>query len=276
MKLEKISLVYFSPTSTTRIVLEEIAKGMDKIVTGIVDITHPEIRNNAVPEFKDEVVLIGAPVYAGRIPQTAARYFKSIKARGIPAVLVVLYGNREFDDALLELKDICVACGFVPLAAGAFIGEHSFCNDEFSIAPGRPDKKDLEMALIFGKQIAGLLDRIDNVLDMAPLDVPGNFPYKEGMSPGAVPFIDVTEDCDDCGICMTVCPENAIDETDTYSTLDDRCIYCCACIKACPQQARILKDSHIKDKAMWLSENCSERKDPRTFLPGGTDCWDSV
>jgi len=211
MKLEKISLVYFSPTSTTRIVLEEIAKGMDKIITGTVDITNPEIRSAAVPGFKDEVVLIGAPVYAGRLPQTAARYFKSIRARGIPAVLVVLYGNREFDDALLELKDICLACGFVPLAAGAFIGEHSFCSDEFSIAPNRPDKKDLKTASAFGKQIAGLLDRIDNVLDIAPLDVPGNFPYKEGMPSGADPFIDVTEDCDGCGICATCCPTEAID-----------------------------------------------------------------
>ncbi len=271
MKLEKTFLVYFSPTSTTRIVLEEIVKGMDKVVAGAVDITNPENRNTAVPEFKDEVVLIGAPVYGGRLPQTAARYFKSIRARGVPAVLVVLYGNREFEDALLELKDICLACGFVPLAAGAFIGEHSFCSSEFSIAPNRPDKKDLKTASAFGKEITGLLDRIDSVLDIAPLDVPGNFPYKEGMPSSVDPFIDVTEDCDGCGICTTVCPENAIDETDNYAALNDGCIYCCACIKACPQQARILKDGFIKDKARWLSETCSVRKDPHTFLAEGTD-----
>ena len=40
-----------------------------------------------------------------------------------PAVLVVVYGNRAYDDALLELSDIATGAGFVPLAAGAFVGE---------------------------------------------------------------------------------------------------------------------------------------------------------
>lgn len=269
MNPKKTTLLYFSPTATTRIVLEEIAKGIGKDVAAAIDITSPEIRAQAPPEFGEDLVLIGAPVYGGRLPKDAATYFKTVRASGTLAVLVVLYGNREFEDALLELKNIVVEDGFFPLAAGAFIGEHSWANDEFLIAMNRPDETDCKNAVSFGKQIAGLLDRNENPVALTPVDVPGNFPYKDSMSLGPLQFIDVTEDCDGCGICLTVCPKNAIDEARTYSTIEKDCIYCCACIKACPPQARILKDSPIKDKAKWLSENCAQRKEPQIFLAGG-------
>lgn len=265
MKSENISLIYFSPTSTTRIILEEIAKGLGNKVSSVVDITRPEMRNQKAPGFKNDVVLIGAPVYAGRVAKDAADYFKTINGSGSLAILVVLYGNREFEDALLELKNIAVDRGFLPVAAGAFIGEHSFSNDEVAIARNRPDEDDLEKAFLFGKKLADGLSTIDNPKDIIPVQVPGNFPYREGMG-GSAAFIDVTEACDDCGICVTACPKNAIDESDNYSTIDENCIFCCACIKACPQQARILKDGPIKDKAKWLSENCAERKEPCTYL----------
>jgi len=266
MNPEKTTLLYFSPTATTRIILEEIAKGIGKDVSAAIDITSPEIRTQTPPEFGEDLVLIGAPVYGGRLPKDAATYFKAVRASGSLAVLVVLYGNREFEDALLELRDISVEDGFFPLAAGAFIGEHSFANNEFLIALNRPDEKDLEKAFLFGKQVADLLNGNENLAELTPVDVPGNFPYKESMSLGPLQFIDVTDDCDACGICITVCPKNAIDEADTYSTIEKDCIYCCACIKACPLQARVLKDSPIKNKAKWLSENYARRKEPQIFL----------
>ena len=266
MKTENLSLVYFSPTSTTGIVLEEIARGLGQESPKIFDITRPDIRNQVAPIFENEVVLIGAPVYSGRVSKDAAAYLKTLKGSGSLAIVVVVYGNREFDDALLELKNIAVDSGFGVLAGGAFIGEHSFSDNEFLIAPNRPDEVDLEKAFLFGRQIASLLEGLETPTDISGVEVPGNFPYKEGMGDGAFAFIDVTEDCDDCGICAAACPKEAIDEADHYSTIDARCIFCCACIKACPQQARIMKVGPMKDKAKWLSENCAERKEPQTYL----------
>lgn len=268
MKLENTTLIYFSPTSTTRIVMEEIAKGIGKETSITLDITSPEVRNQPAPEFKNNMVIIGAPVYAGRVAKDAVDYFKTINGSGSLAILVVLYGNREFEDALLELKNIVVDQGFIPFAAGAFIGEHSFSNNEFLIAANRPDDDDLKKAFLFGKQIAGLLNDIESVTDIIPVQVPGNFPYREGMGNKAFSFINVTEDCDNCGICVVACPKNAIDESNAYSTIDENCIFCCACIKACPPQARILKNGPIRDKAKWLNENCSQRKEPQTYLSG--------
>lgn len=65
----------------------------------------------------------------------------------------VMYGNREYEDALLELNNIVVEAGFQPVAGGAFIDEHSFENDSTPIAKGRPDIKDLQKATEFGRTI---------------------------------------------------------------------------------------------------------------------------
>lgn len=268
MKPEQLSLLYFSPTATTRIILEEIAGGTGLEVTNTIDITLPANRDRAIPSFSHELVLVGAPVYGGRLPTDAADCFKRLTASRTPAVLVVLYGNRDFDDALLELKDITSDRGFIPVAGAAFIGEHSFCSEEFVIARNRPDDKDLKKARDFGQQISGLLDRYPSVNDIPALTVPGNHPYKTVASRGVIPFLEVTEDCTQCGICVSVCPKDCIDASDNYTTDDAVCIHCCACIKVCPEQARVLKDSPIKDIARWLSENCGKRKEPRTFLPG--------
>jgi hypothetical protein len=94
--------------------------------------------------IENDVVVIGAPVYAGRVAKDAVDYFKTINGAGSLAILVVLYGNREFEDALLELKNIAIDQGFIPFAASAFIGEHSFSSKEFLIAFNRPDEDDLK------------------------------------------------------------------------------------------------------------------------------------
>ncbi|MDD9302427.1 MAG: 4Fe-4S binding protein [Desulfobacter sp.] len=262
--MKEITLIYFSPTQTTRTVLEEIAKGMGKKVAKVVDITLPATRFQLAPKFENEIVLMGAPVYSGRIPKDAADYFKTLQADHTPVVPVVVYGNREFDDALLELTDIAQDCGFDPMAASAFVGEHSFSSTEFPTALNRPDAQDLEQAFAFGKKIA---EHLETGKAPGALKVPGNHPYKQGMGKGAFAFIDVSDDCDDCGVCVTACPKEAVDETKGYATIDDRCIFCCACIKACPQNARSLKEGPMKDKAKWLNENCSTRKDPQIFFP---------
>lgn len=268
MEPKQVSLVYFSPTNTTKTILEEIAKGMGKEVTHVIDLTKPESRSNSSYELNDTLLLVGAPVYAGRLPEDFVETFKKFKGSGNPAVLTVLYGNRAFDDALLELKDIASECGFVPMAASAFIGEHSWASKEFPIAVDRPDASDLEKAFLFGKQIADFFGNTTEGAQIKPVEVPGNFPYRDGMGAGKFSFITVTDDCDECGVCIDVCPKEAIDESDNYATLPESCIFCCACIKSCPQGARVLSDADtpVKEKAKMLYENFQARKEPETFF----------
>lgn len=72
---------------------------------------------------EDELVICGTPVYAAECQNLFLPYLKEkIKGGGALAVPIVLFGNRNFDDALAELRDILAGDGFYPLAAGGFCG----------------------------------------------------------------------------------------------------------------------------------------------------------
>ena len=271
--MKKITLVYFSPTKTTETVLRAITQGLAQSleISGseitAINVTHPEIRDTVLAPFDDnDIVLLGAPVYAGRLPADAADFFKKLTASNTPAILTVVYGNREYDDALLELKDVASACGFIPVSGATFIGEHSFASTEIPVAINRPDEKDRKQAEDFGADTGKLLKKTKNLKKISALKVPGNFPYKEGMGKGAPDFIEVTDSCTNCGICAAACPSNAIDVEHGFTTIAVDCILCCACIKACPEQARLMKDGPIKDKAKWLNETCSTPKPVQFFF----------
>ncbi|MFC1964422.1 4Fe-4S binding protein [Chloroflexota bacterium] len=230
------------------------------------DFTMPEAETMEYEEITGGLAIIGAPVYAGRIPLEAVRRFQMLRANDVPVVLVVLYGNREYDDALLELKDLAEGLGFKPVAGGAFIGEHSYSNEDMPIAKGRPDAADVKQAQEFGEKIIDLLSAIDSLSNLSPLQLPGNFPYIERRpTSGITPVTDETL-CNKCEICVTVCPTNSITVNDTVQSDHDTCIWCCACVKYCPLQARHLNDSVINQKRERLYLDCSERKEPELYI----------
>ena len=135
MNIDSVNLIYFSPTGTSKKIVEAIARGMRTDTGGQLDLTPPAAKTRAFDELHSGLAIIGAPGYSGRIPIDAIDRLRRIKANDTPAVIVVLYGNREFDDALLELKNLIVDAGFKPVAGSAFIGEHSFSNDDTRLLP---------------------------------------------------------------------------------------------------------------------------------------------
>ena len=272
MNIKTVSTLFFSPTHTTRTVVKNIAKGMDCEVALSVNITRQEVRDQAAPKLPGDLVIIGVPVYGGRVPKIAAEYLNTLEGSGIPAVVVAVYGNREFEDALLELKDTAVRTGFIPVAGAAFIGEHSFSHDTHPIAPGRPDSSDRETARNFGRTIARALAPVEGPGSIGALEVPGNSPYKDLPALPVIPFIEVLEDCDECNTCAVICPVQAIDAENGFETDDALCIRCCACIKVCPRKARQMTDSPLKEKAVILHRNCSEPKAPELFFAAGLEC----
>jgi ferredoxin len=253
-------LVYFSPTGTTKKICASIARGL-----GAKDITHYDM---TLPDagFKtvltDGVAIIGLPVYAGRVPELCLRRLQSITSKGVPAVLVALYGNREFEDALVELRDMSVVQGFNVIAAGAFIGEHSYSTPACPIAAGRPNTEDLNLAVQFGKQIAAKIDR--NAFDSPEID--GNVPYKERVQIGGVAPETDSKKCTLCGECATVCPAGIINVSDSVTTHADNCIMCCACVKTCEVEARSFNHPRIEERRAMLRKNCSTPKMPEVFL----------
>jgi ferredoxin/flavodoxin len=258
--MRTVHLIYFSPTGTTRKVSESIARGLGANKVVHHDLTLPGARIETV--LTDGVAIIGIPVYAGRVPELCLQRLRAITARRMPAVLVALYGNREFDDALVELRDLSVARGFNVIAAGAFVGEHSFSTPTQPIAAGRPDAEDLKLAVRFGKQVAA---KIEGGNFDAP-DIDGNVPYKERPKFGGVAPETDSERCKLCAKCAAVCPSGVIDVADSVATDAENCIMCCACVKACEAEARSFTHPRVEGSRAMLQKNCSTPKAPEFFI----------
>lgn len=266
MKISQIKLVYFSATGTTKKILESIAAGTKVEHVEHMNLTGPDSAVKLNQLSSNELVILGAPVYGGRLPVDAVNRFKNLKADKTPAVIVVLYGNRAFDDALLELKNLTIELGFNPVAGGAFIGEHSFATKDFPIAAGRPDQQDIEMAIDFGARIMDKIKQVTSPDKPMDLMLPGKFPYEaSGARVMEVSPITRQDTCSLCGTCSEVCPTAAISVNESVETETDRCIRCCACIKNCPEEARFFQDDMMETITKWLNENCSERKEPQVF-----------
>jgi Fe-S-cluster-containing hydrogenase component 2 len=267
MNINSLKLIYFSPTQTTRKIVEGIAQGIQIAEVEHVDLTPPDTRMRKLMEMhRNELAIIGSPVYTGRLPTDAIHRLQRLRGNNTPAVIVVIYGNRAYEDALLELRDVASKAGFKPVAAGVFIGEHSLSNNATPIAAGRPDAEDLRKANEFGKMIHQKIRNMQAPDEMSLLQVPGNSPYRE---PTVLPKISpVTQEivCTKCEKCAQVCPTAAITVKDTVVTDQGACIRCCACIKTCPTGARMMEDPRMRQKAEQLSINCRERKEPETYM----------
>jgi ferredoxin len=262
MKPSKVELIYYSPTGTSKKVLEGVAKGLGIKGVEHIDLTPIEAvtKSHSVPAR--ELAVIAVPVYGGRVPIVAAQRLKTVKGNGTPAVIVTLYGNRAFEDALIELKDIATEQGFKPVAGAAFIGEHSFSNDSTPIAVGRPDKEDLEKAKAFGEKVKTKIEGMEKPVEV---NVPGNKPYRERNPVPRAPETTV-ETCTLCGACAEVCPTKAVTVTDKVETVKENCSACSACVKACPTGARVWTNEGVKKAAVWLVTNYSKRREPEFFF----------
>lgn len=270
MKVQRIRMIYFSATDTTKTVVRRIGGQLAQVWGLSVqedDFTLPAARETDIVCGADELAVVGVPVYAGRVPNKLLPYVRDhIKGNETPVVAVVLFGNRDYDDALIELRDVLGANGFCAIAGAAFVGEHSFSN---TLAAGRPDAEDLQLADSFAQDIAKKLDAMEQ-LPTQPVTVKGNTPLKPYYTPPhAREYLKVkpvlNDNCTGCGLCASLCPTGAIDPQDVRQ-YRGACIKCGACIKKCPQKVRYFDNEIYLSHKRALEENFTRRAQVELFL----------
>lgn len=267
----RINTIYFSATGTTRKVVSGIA---DKLLENLgtiaknIDFTLPEGRKKQVVFTVEDVVIVGVPVYAGRVPNVLLKYLNTISGNNALAIPIVVYGNRNYDDALIELKDILGTNGFTVIAGGAFVGEHSFSK---TLGKNRPDEKDMAIINDFACKISEKL--MSNNKNQA-IEVKGNTPYRKYYMPkdrdgNPVDIRKVTpktnSNCTDCKLCVSICPMGSIDAKDV-SRINGICIKCGACIKKCPMQAKYFDDESYLRHKHELEIDFKNRREPELFI----------
>ncbi|MCD7900135.1 MAG: EFR1 family ferrodoxin [Bacteroides sp.] len=262
MQIPEINAVYFSATKTTR----KIVRTITHQFTGKIneyDITQSSLAENIIIG-SENLLLVGVPVYAGRIPAIAIDALNRFKGNNTPAVIICVYGNRDYDDALLEMKDLVENNGFKVISAAAFIAQHSIFP---KVGQNRPDEKDFIKIDEFGTKTAGILKSITDITTLPDLEVKGNRPYK---TPGKIPLQPKGDKkCIECGTCVKRCPVKAIPTDNPRKTEKDLCISCGRCIVVCPQKARHYGGLLYKLAGNKFIKANSERKEPTVVFSNG-------
>ena len=252
-----IKQITFSPTGGTKKVADAIGSGISNEME-CIELCTPESDIATTSLSNDDLAIIAAPVYGGRIPALAIERLKSmVKANGAKCAIVAVYGNRAYDDALLELHKTCTEMGFNVIAAVGAVAEHSIIR---KYGAGRPDADDLKELKAFGVKIKNAAEAGKTLAETA---MKGNFPYKKAM---AGPNPTVSKKCTDCGLCAKQCPVGAIPLTDLRKVNKELCVSCMRCVSICPNEARSIGKIMHTMIALAIKKGCAERKQNELFI----------
>lgn len=246
----------FSPTGGTKKSADLFMEAFSPERT-LIDLSDPHCDYDALSFRAEDVCLIAVPSFGGRAPKDAIARLSRIHGGGASAILMVVYGNRDYEDTLLELQDTLEARNFRCVAAMTTVAEHSFLHQ---YATGRPNADDAAELAAFAGSIRSKLESGEG----APLSLPGNRPYRSfdgiPMKPKA------GRACTQCGLCAKNCPVNAIPLDHPNETDTSRCISCMRCISICPQQARHVNKLMVTMVGTAMKKHFAQYKKAELFL----------
>ena len=202
----------------------------------------------------EDICLVAVPSFGGRVPAIATERLQMMQGGGAKAILVVVYGNRAYEDTFVDLEDTLKDRGFVPVGGAAVVAEHSIFRE---FAEGRPDADDETQLKEWSEKLKAKAEQGGEIA------FPGNRPYKKY---GAIPMAPKAKTCQMCGKCASICPVGAIPADKPNETDTEKCITCMACVATCPMQARSVNPVALAGAKAMLKKALSGRKENELFL----------
>ena len=258
--------IYFSATGTSKKVALAISQ---TIATEFVveDITFQSLQNTTYAT--NDLLCVAVPVYGGGVAPVALKRLDAIRGNNTPAVVVVVYGNRNFERAAVQMSDFLAERGFITIAVAAFVGEHSYSTEQYPIAVGRPAESDINDAKHFGQLVKEKLATGIESVDVSALQCPDSGEenvkafvefvkgYQAEQAKNPIKLLPITDEdrCVMCGVCVDVCPMEAIDRENVSVVDSALCIKCCACVKECPKEAKTLNSPFAPMLSKYFSQS---------------------
>ena len=273
MEVKKVWALYFSATGNTdkvaNTVAEELAVRLE-VPLERIPFTRPGEREKEYTFTDADLVVVGAPTYAGKLPNKILPDFQTkLHGNGALAVGVVTFGNRAYDNSLAELCAVLESGGFHTVAAGAFACRHAFTDE---LAFGRPGWDDRRQMADFAAKTA---EKVKAAAELpASVQVPGDAAASYYVPKGtdgqpakflkAKPKTNLSK-CTNCGACARLCPMGAIDPQNVAS-VPGTCIKCQCCVRKCTKHAKYFDDPAFLSHVAMLERNFAEPKENEVFL----------
>lgn len=255
MDVEKATVLYFSGTGTTEAYARAFAEALH-CDADVVEIRH----DSPMPEAMGphELLVLAVPVYAGWAPPFVWERLEGFRGQGTPAVIMAVYGARDYDNALFEMDDKLRRKGCHTVGAAALVARHSIAQ---TMATDRPAAGDLGEVRAFANEVVQRLKGLESA-DQWPL-----YRFKHYEVDFNSHVYPVTNgNCTLCGACAAECPVGAI-PLDAPDALDQGiCASCLRCIEACPEDARQLPSGLAEKCAAMLEREGADPAKPNEFF----------
>ncbi len=268
MKINRIRGVFFSGTSNTAkavTILVERLSELFEVQNQIICVNTPATRKSIVDCNETDLLVVGTPTYDGRVPKFLLPYLNSnVVGKNTLVVPLCTFGNRGFDDTLIELRDVLESRGFRSVGAAAVVGQHALAP---RVATGRPNINDKRTLLQLAIELKKKIDDLDEVPEF-PLDVSGNDPvgpyntprdrYGYPVNISKVRPKTSKEHLDTAKLTIKLCPVGAIAPDGVQ--IPGPCMRCGSCIKLSPRGAKYYDD---KDMLFYKGELEYQYRSPK-------------
>ncbi len=135
-KRRTLYTIYFSPTGGTKKVADIVSRALsNERESGgwemkEIDLSPAGTDYSQYHFTREDICIVAAPSFGGRVPGPVLERLKEMEGGHAKTILAAVYGNRAFEDTLLELEDTLVLAGFDCKAAVAAVAEHSIMHPE--------------------------------------------------------------------------------------------------------------------------------------------------